>query len=72
MGQDAYLYVYGHPIWVYAYGTSHTRMGLYTHMGENNNKTMWVCFVVISSNNLVAKVMGIILLVLYGLRGRDP
>ena len=27
----------GHNIVPYAYGTSHTRMGQYTHMGQNSN-----------------------------------
>ena len=28
--------MHGPPIWVYAYGTSHTRMGQNTHIGQNN------------------------------------
>ena len=35
MGQKVVPYAYGNPIWVYAYGPSHTRMGQYTHTGQN-------------------------------------
>ena len=31
----------GHNIGPYAYGTSHTRMGQYTHMGQNSNKLIF-------------------------------
>ena len=38
MGQDVVPYAYGCPIWIYVYGTSHTCMGQYTHIGQNNIK----------------------------------
>ena len=41
MGQNAVPYAYGRPIWVYAYGTSHTRM-VYTHMGQNSDMQLQV------------------------------
>ena len=45
---------------------------VYTYGGEQQQNNVSMFCSKISSNNLVAKVMGIILLVLYGLRGRDP
>ena len=36
MGQNVVPYAYGRPIRVCVYGTSHTRIGQYTHMGQNS------------------------------------
>ena len=49
MGQYPVPYTYGRPIWVYAYGTSHTRMGQYTHMEQNNINNTKICLYTDSS-----------------------